>query len=56
VRHPAVGDLYLTRTQLDLAHSPGQYIITWHAPANSASTQALDKLRVSLQNNPMSDR
>jgi transcriptional regulator with XRE-family HTH domain len=56
VRHPAVGDLYLTRTQLDLAQSPGQYIITWHAPANSASTQALDKLRVSLQNNPMSDR
>jgi transcriptional regulator with XRE-family HTH domain len=56
VRHPAVGDLYLTRTQLDLAHSPGQYIITWHAPANSASTQALDQLRASLQNNPVSDR
>jgi transcriptional regulator with XRE-family HTH domain len=56
IRHPEVGDLYLTRTQLDLAQSPGQYIITLHAPANSASMHALDRLRASLQNNPVSDR
>ncbi|MGA9357932.1 MAG: helix-turn-helix transcriptional regulator [Mycobacterium sp.] len=48
VRHPEVGDLYLTRTQLDLAQSPGQYIITLHAPADSASMRALDQLRASL--------
>ena len=40
MRHPAVGDVYLTPTQLDLAQSPGQYIITLHAPANSASMHA----------------
>jgi transcriptional regulator with XRE-family HTH domain len=56
LRHPEVGDLYLTRTQLDLTNSPGQYIVTWHAPANSASAHALDQLRASLQNNPVSDR
>ena len=56
MRHPAVGDVYLTPTQLDLAQSPGQYIITLHAPANSASMHALDQLRVSLQNNPVSSR
>jgi hypothetical protein len=56
IRHPEVGDLYLTRTQLDLAQSPGQYLMTLHAPANSASMRALDRLRASLQNNPVSDR
>ena len=56
MRHPAVGDVYLTPTQLDLAQSPGQYIITLHAPANSASMHALDQLRVSLQYNPVSSR
>ena len=56
IRHPEVGDLYLTRTQLDLAQSPGQYLLTLHAPANSASMRALDQLRASLQNNPVSDR
>jgi hypothetical protein len=42
LRHPEVGDLYLTRTQLHLAQAPGQDIVTWHAPANSASAHALD--------------
>jgi transcriptional regulator with XRE-family HTH domain len=56
MRHPEVGDLYLTRTQLDLTQSPGQHIITLHAPANSASTRALDQLRASLSNNSVSDR
>jgi hypothetical protein len=55
-RHPEVGDLYLTRTQLHLAQAPGQYIITWHAPANSASAHALDQLRASLSNSSASDR
>jgi len=56
LRHPEVGDLYLTRTQLDLTNSPGQYIITYHAPANSASARALDQLRASLPKNSVSDR
>jgi len=56
LRHPAVGDVYLTRTQLDLANSPGQYIITLHAPANSTSAHALDKLRASLPNSSVPDR
>jgi hypothetical protein len=56
IRHPEVGDLYLTHTQLHLARTPGQDIFTWHAPANSASAHALDQLRASLPNNPVSDR
>ena len=56
IRHPEVGDLYLTRTQLDLAQSPGQHVLTLHAPTNSASMRALDQLRASLQNNPVSSR
>ena len=51
IRHPEVGDLYLTHTQLHLAQAPGQDIVTWHAPANSASAHALDQLRASLPNN-----
>jgi transcriptional regulator with XRE-family HTH domain len=50
-RHPEVGDLYLTHTQLHLVQAPGQDIVTWHAPANSASAHALDQLRASLPNN-----
>jgi transcriptional regulator with XRE-family HTH domain len=56
MRHPDVGDLYLTRTQLDLTQSPGQYIITLHAPPNSTSAHALEKLRASLPNNSLPDR
>ena len=56
IRHPEVGDLYLTHTQLHLAQAPGQDIFTWHAPPNSASAHALDKLRASLPNNSVSDR
>jgi transcriptional regulator with XRE-family HTH domain len=56
IRHPEVGDLYLTHTQLHLARAPGQDIVTWHAPPNSASAHALDQLRASLPNNPVSDR
>ena len=56
IRHPEVGDLYLTRTQLDLAQSPGQYLLTLHAPANSASMFALDQLRASLPSDSVSGR
>jgi hypothetical protein len=56
IRHPGVGDLYLTRTQLDLAQSPGQFILTLHARANSASAHALDQLRASLPTSSVSDR
>jgi hypothetical protein len=56
IRHPEVGDLYLTRTQLDLAQSPGQHVLTLHAPTNSASMRALDQLRASLPIKPVSNR
>jgi transcriptional regulator with XRE-family HTH domain len=56
MRHPDVGDLYLTRTQLDLTQSPGQYIITLHAPPNSTSAHALEKLRASLPKDSLPDR
>jgi transcriptional regulator with XRE-family HTH domain len=56
LRHPAAGDLYLTRTKLDLPNTGGAHIITWHAPPNSASAHALDQLRASLPNNLASDR
>jgi transcriptional regulator with XRE-family HTH domain len=54
MRHPDIGDLYLTRTKLDLPHTGGQHILTYHAPPNSASTHALDQLRASLPRDPMS--
>jgi transcriptional regulator with XRE-family HTH domain len=50
MRHPEVGDLYLTRTKLDLPNTGGAHIITWHAPPDSPSAHALDKLRASLPN------
>jgi hypothetical protein len=56
MRHPDVGDLYLTRAQLDLTQSPGQYIITLHAPPNSTSAHALEKLRASLPKDSLPDR
>jgi transcriptional regulator with XRE-family HTH domain len=56
MRHPDFGDLYLTRTKLDLANTGGAHIITWHAPPNSPSAHALDKLRASLPNNSVPDR
>jgi len=56
MHHPDVGDLYLTRTKLDLPHTGGQHILTFHAPPNSSSTHALDQLRASLPRNPVSDR
>jgi len=56
LRHPDLGDLYLTRTQLDVAQSPGQYITTLHAQANSTSARAIDKLRALPPNNSVLDR
>jgi transcriptional regulator with XRE-family HTH domain len=56
LRHPEVGDLYLTRTKLDLPNTGGAHIITWHAPPNSASSRALDQLRASLPNDSVSGR
>jgi transcriptional regulator with XRE-family HTH domain len=48
MRHPDVGDLYLTRTKLDLPYSGGQHILIFHALPDSASMRALDQLRASL--------
>ena len=56
LRHPEVGDLYLTRTKLDLLNTGGAHIITWHAPPNSTSAHALDQLRESLPKNSVRDR
>jgi transcriptional regulator with XRE-family HTH domain len=56
MRHPDVGDLYLTRQKLDLPNTGGAHIITWHAPPNSPSARALDKLRALLPNHPVPDR
>jgi hypothetical protein len=56
MRHPEVGDVYLTRTKLDLPNTGGAHIITWHAPPNSPSAHALDKLRASLPNKSVPDR
>ena len=55
MRHPDVGDLCLSRTKLDLPHSGGQHILTYHAPPDSASTRALDQLRASLPRTPVPD-
>jgi transcriptional regulator with XRE-family HTH domain len=56
MRHPDVGDLYLTRTKLDIPYSAGQHVLTFHAPADSASMRALDQLRSSLPPNPVFSR
>jgi transcriptional regulator with XRE-family HTH domain len=56
MRHPDVGDLYLTRTKLDLPYSGGQHILTFHAPPDSTSMRALDQLRASLRPNPVANR
>ena len=55
MRHPVVGDLYLTRTKLDLPHSGGQHILTFHPAPDSASTLALDQLRASLPSTSVTD-
>jgi hypothetical protein len=49
MRHPDVGDLYLTRTKLDLPNTGGAHIITWHAPPSSTSAHALEKLRATIK-------
>jgi hypothetical protein len=56
MRHPDVGDLYLTRTKLDIPYSAGQHVLTFHAPPDSASMRALDQLRSSLPPNPVFSR
>ena len=48
MRHPEVGELYLTRTKLDLPHSDGQHILIFHAAPDSASARALEQLRAQL--------
>lgn len=41
MRHPDVGDLYLTRTKLDIPYSAGRHVLTFHAPPDSVSMRAL---------------
>lgn len=45
MRHPQVGDVYLTRTKLDIPHLDGQHVLTFQAPPGSPSAEALDRLR-----------
>jgi hypothetical protein len=49
LRPPVEPGLYLTRTKLDLPHTGGAHIITWHAPPNSTSAHALEKLRAMIE-------
>jgi transcriptional regulator with XRE-family HTH domain len=48
MRHPDVGDVYLTRTKLDLPQSEGKHLLVFHAPPGSPSARALDQLRASV--------
>lgn len=48
MRHPMVGDLYLTRSKLDLPHSGGQHILTYHPQPASDSAHALEELRTAI--------
>ncbi len=48
LRHPLVGDLYLSRNQLIVPHVPnaaGQHLLIYHAESGSDSARALEKLR-----------
>lgn len=49
MRHPVVGEVFLTRSKLDLPHSGGQHILTFHAEPGSDSARALDELGMSLR-------
>jgi hypothetical protein len=48
MRHPDVGDVYLTRTKLDLPDSGGKHLLVFHAQPGSPSAHALDRLLGSL--------
>ena len=48
LRHPRVGDLYLSRNQLIVPHVPhaaGQHMLIYHAEPGSDSARALEELR-----------
>ena len=48
LRHPRVGDLYLSRNQLIVPHVPhaaGQHLLIYHAEPGSDSARALEELR-----------
>lgn len=46
---PLVGDVFLTRSKLDVPHSGGLHVLTFHAEPGSESALALDELRASLR-------
>jgi MmyB-like transcription regulator ligand binding domain len=52
MHHPQVGDLYLTRSKLDLPHSGGQHILALHAKPGSDSAKALEALRSQAKSLP----
>jgi hypothetical protein len=48
LRHPRVGDLYLSRNQLNVPHVPhaaGQHVLFYRAEPGSPSARALEELR-----------
>jgi transcriptional regulator with XRE-family HTH domain len=45
MRHPLVGDLYLTPNRFNIPHSGGQHMLTYRAEPGSDSAKALDALR-----------
>jgi transcriptional regulator with XRE-family HTH domain len=45
MRHPTVGDVYLTPNRFNIPHSGGQHLLTYRAEPGSPSAAALDALR-----------
>ena len=45
MRHPTVGDVYLTPNRFNIPHSGGQHLLTYRAELGSRSAAALDALR-----------
>lgn len=45
MRHPVVGDVYLTRIKFDVPHSGGQHLLAFHAEPGSPSAAAVERLR-----------
>jgi transcriptional regulator with XRE-family HTH domain len=51
MRHPTVGDLYLSSNRFNIPHSGGQHLLTYRAEPGSESAAALDALRAEAGEN-----
>jgi hypothetical protein len=52
MRHPKVGDLYLSSNRFNIPHSGGQHLLIYRAQPGSDSAAALDALRVEATATP----